>query len=148
MRFAALLAAFGSAAYSPGAYFESATVIIPHDDKIHRGGEDSAHTCSTLITVADGVGGWEAFGINPGLFSKQLTRGIKYHHTENPELTTRQLTVMSHRRAAQYLQGSATSVTVKIENESTISTTNIGDSGYALFHIEWHDEQPVLQLYY
>lgn len=53
-----------------GAYFESKTVIIPHDDKIHRGGEDSAHVCDTLITVADGVGGWARHGVNPGLFSK------------------------------------------------------------------------------
>jgi hypothetical protein len=43
--------------------------------------------------------------------------------------------VQSHKQAAAEYQGSATSVTVKIENESTISTTNIGDSGYALFHI-------------
>lgn len=48
----------GSIVASPGAYFESKTIIIPHDDKINRGGEDSAHACDTLITVADGVGGW------------------------------------------------------------------------------------------
>lgn len=56
--------------WSPGAYFESKTVIIPHDDKIHRGGEDSAHVCDSLITVADGVGGWARSGVNPGFFSK------------------------------------------------------------------------------
>jgi protein phosphatase PTC7 len=89
MRFAALLAAFGSAAYSPGAYFESATVIIPHDDKIHRGGEDSAHVCDTLITVADGVGGWANSGVDPGFFSKKLTRGIRDFHLDDPTLTTR-----------------------------------------------------------
>lgn len=69
-----------SAEYSPGAYFESKTVLIPHDDKIQRGGEDSAHVCDTLITVADGVGGWARHGVNPGLFSKMLTRGIKDLH--------------------------------------------------------------------
>lgn len=66
--------------YNPGAYFESRTIIIPHDDKIKRGGEDSAHVCDTLITVADGVGGWARHGVNPGLFSKLLTRGIKDLH--------------------------------------------------------------------
>ena len=45
-------------AFEHGAYFESRTIIIPHDDKIHRGGEDSAHATDTMITVADGVGGW------------------------------------------------------------------------------------------
>ena len=64
------------AAFEHGAYFESRTIIIPHDDKIHRGGEDSAHATDTMITVADGVGGWERHGVNPGLFSKLLTRTI------------------------------------------------------------------------
>jgi serine/threonine protein phosphatase PrpC len=62
---------------------------VPHDEKIHRGGEDSAHVCDTLITVADGVGGWERHGVNPGLFSKSLTRGIKDIHLSNPEKSTR-----------------------------------------------------------
>jgi hypothetical protein len=53
-----LLFACTTLASSPNAYFESKTIIIPHDDKIDRGGEDSAHVCDTLITVADGVGGW------------------------------------------------------------------------------------------
>jgi hypothetical protein len=67
-------------AFEHGAYFESRTIIIPHDDKIHRGGEDSAHATDTMITVADGVGGWERHGVNPGLFSKLLTRTIKDLH--------------------------------------------------------------------
>lgn len=58
----------------------SKTILIPHDDKIDRGGEDSAHACDTLITVADGVGGWGEQGVNPGLFSKMLTREIKNNH--------------------------------------------------------------------
>lgn len=93
-------------------------MIIPHDDKIHRGGEDSAHVCDTLITVADGVGGWVNQGVNPGLFSKQLTRGIRDLHLENPDLSTRELTVQSHSVAANKFQGSATSVTVKIDSDS------------------------------
>ena len=67
-------------AFEHGAYFESRTIIIPHDDKIHRGGEDSAHATDTMITVADGVGGWERHGVSPGLFSKLLTRTIKDLH--------------------------------------------------------------------
>ena len=75
--------------YSPGAYFNSKTVIIPHDEKIQRGGEDSAHVCDTLITVADGVGGWADLGVNPGLFSKFFTRGIRDIHLRSPNLSTR-----------------------------------------------------------
>jgi hypothetical protein len=40
-------------------------------------------------------------------------------------------------------------VTLKIENETTISTTNIGDSGYALYHVEWNDKgEPYLNQYF
>lgn len=41
-----------------GAYFEYKTVIIPANDKRHRGGEDSADANDTYLVVADGVGGW------------------------------------------------------------------------------------------
>jgi hypothetical protein len=44
--------------YSPGAYFHSKTIIIPHDSKIHRGGEDAAAADEHLMVVCDGVGGW------------------------------------------------------------------------------------------
>lgn len=56
-------------------------------------------------------------------------------------MSTRDLTIESHKIAAKAYQGSATSVTIKIENQSTISTTNIGDSGYALYHLV--ENQPV-----
>ena len=62
--------------YNPGGFFQSRTVIIPHDDKIHRGGEDAAASSDTVLTVADGVGGWALKGINPGLFSNELTSSI------------------------------------------------------------------------
>jgi protein phosphatase PTC7 len=64
----------GVFALSP--YFESRTIIVPHDDKIFRGGEDSAHASDSIIAVADGVGGWADQGVNPGLFSKMLTKLI------------------------------------------------------------------------
>ena len=117
------------------AYFLSRTILIPHDEKINRGGEDSAHVCDTLIAVADGVGGWANSGVNPGLFSKMFTREIRDRHIENPKLSTRELTIGAHKAAASAFQGSATSVTLKIEDANVISTTNIGDSGYALYHV-------------
>ena len=63
-----------SAPLEQNAYFQSKTVMIPKDDKIHRGGEDSADSSAQMLAVADGVGGWSLQGINPGLFSRELTR--------------------------------------------------------------------------
>ena len=42
---------------SIGAYFVHKTVIIPHDEKKFRGGEDAAATSDTVLVCADGVGG-------------------------------------------------------------------------------------------
>jgi hypothetical protein len=39
-------------------YFLHKTVVIPHDHKIHRQGEDAAQGSENLLVVADGVGGW------------------------------------------------------------------------------------------
>ena len=126
---------YGRAHPNPGAFFVSRTILIPHDEKIDRGGEDSAHACDTLITIADGVGGWANSGVNPGLFSKMFTREIRDMHLINPSFTTRELTVIAHQKAAKTFEGSATSVTLKVESDTMIQTTNIGDSGYALYHI-------------
>lgn len=125
----------GRAYPNPGAFFVSRTILVPHDEKIHRGGEDSAHACDTLITLADGVGGWESKGVNPGLFSKMLTREIRDIHLQNPSLTPRELTAIAHKKAAGIHEGSATTVTLKIDSDTLLSTTNIGDSGYALYHV-------------
>ena len=57
--------------------------------------------------------------------------------------------VESHAVAARNHKGSATVVAVKIENENTLSSTNIGDSGYQLFHvIPQEDGTDKLELYY
>ena len=71
--------------YNPGAFFQSKTVIIPHDDKLHRGGEDAADSNDTFLCVADGVGGWADQGVNPGIFSAELTRSMLMFHENFPD---------------------------------------------------------------
>lgn len=58
------------------ARFVHGTVIIPHDDKKHRGGEDAAATSDDVLVVADGVGGWANKGVNPGLYSRLLAETV------------------------------------------------------------------------
>ena len=50
--------------------FRGGASNIPHDDKLHKGGEDAFTASERLIAVADGVGGWANRGVDPGLFSK------------------------------------------------------------------------------
>ena len=43
---------------------------IPADSSIRKGNAD-------VIGVADGVGGWRAYGVDPGLFSNHLMRNCE-----------------------------------------------------------------------
>jgi hypothetical protein len=38
---------------------------IPHPTKVHKGGEDFFVFNSSLVAVADGVGGWIEQGVDP-----------------------------------------------------------------------------------
>jgi protein phosphatase PTC7 len=46
--------------------------MIPHPDKEHRGGEDAFYASENLLVVADGVGGWNAQGVDPSKYSRFL----------------------------------------------------------------------------
>ena len=35
-----------------------------------KGGEDAYYASKTLLIVADGVGGWESQGVDPGIYSR------------------------------------------------------------------------------
>eukprot|EP01052_Picozoa_sp_SAG31_P046914 SAG31_NODE_9164_length_1323_cov_2.422386_2_plen_108_part_00 len=48
--------------------------MLPHPEKVHKGGEDAVFTQRAVVGVADGVGGWAAQGVDPGLYSKALMR--------------------------------------------------------------------------
>ena len=46
--------------------------LNPHFQKRHKGGEDAATLCPTMLAVADGVGGWAESGVDPAIYSKRL----------------------------------------------------------------------------
>ena len=116
-----------------GAYFIHKTVIIPHDQKKHRGGEDAAAASDTVLVVADGVGGWARQNINPGLYSKLLTETIIELAPKNQSL--KDLVHEANWIAASKHLGSATCTALKITGNSTISTLNVGDSGYSIHRV-------------
>ena len=46
--------------------------MIPHPDKAYSGGEDAYFANNQLLIVADGVGGWADYGVDPGFYSRFL----------------------------------------------------------------------------
>jgi len=61
-------------------YYLFSVTSIPHVSKRDKGGEDSYYVSDkyikfyyiSILVVADGVGGWNTKGIDPGLYSKEL----------------------------------------------------------------------------
>jgi len=54
--------------------------LVPHPEKISKGGEDAYFASEYLLAVADGVGGWNKQGIDPSLYSRFLCSayGVSY----------------------------------------------------------------------
>ena len=50
--------------------------LKPHPEKAYKGGEDAACLSNTMISVADGVGGWALSGVDPAVYSKKLCQLI------------------------------------------------------------------------
>jgi protein phosphatase PTC7 len=55
----------------------AACANIPHWEKAHRGGEDAWILTNSLIGVADGVGGWNRKGVDPGIFARELCNHVQ-----------------------------------------------------------------------
>jgi protein phosphatase PTC7 len=126
-------------------YFLHKAVIIPHDDKIGKGGEDEAKACESLLVVADGVGGWTELGINPAYYTRDLVHGIYEEHQNDPAASPLELLKRRVDISATKFEGSCTCTIIKIESPTRISTATIGDAGYALFHVNSNGK---LEMYY
>ena len=112
-------------------HFVHKTIIIPHDEKLDRGGEDAAACTDQWLVVADGVGGWADEGVDPGLFSRQL---VQYVVAGHPEQSLKSIFDNANtKKAAEHL-GSATCTGLRVSTAApwTVETLNVGDSGYSI----------------
>jgi protein phosphatase PTC7 len=109
--------------------------MIPHIEKRHKGGEDAYYVDDQMLVVLDGVGGWGNSGIDPGLFSKQLALLIAEEARLKPNATLKEVLVEAVKRTTH--TGSSTAVLARIDKEERdlLRTTNLGDSGYAIFRV-------------
>jgi len=46
--------------------------MIPHPEKVAKGGEDACYVDEGILIVADGVGGWASRGVDPAIYSNKL----------------------------------------------------------------------------
>ena len=89
-----------------------------------------------MLSVCDGVGGWGELDVDPGLFSKFLCRTMGELYDADPSLSLKEILVEAVKRNKN--KGSSTAVLVKLESlrVGTMSTCNLGDSGYMIFRQE------------
>lgn len=89
-----------------------------------------------VLGVADGVGGWRAYGIDPGEFSLHLMKTCerlvklgRFTPTNPSDLLAKSYYELLHHKKA--ILGSSTACVILLNKEnSTLYTANIGDSGY------------------
>ncbi|KAF2902119.1 hypothetical protein ILUMI_04068 [Ignelater luminosus] len=123
----------------------SAVCGFPKERRIQRlikgqFGDDAWFTAkyktADVLGVADGVGGWRAYGIDPGEFSlhlmqtcERLVKMGRFTSTNPSELLARSYYELLHHKKA--ILGSSTACVVVLNKEnSTLYTANIGDSGF------------------
>ena len=112
---------------------------LPHDDKAHKGGEDAFTASAQLMAVADGVGGWADQGVDPGLFSKQLTKDIQAIYNEHRQNKTLKEILIEAVKMNKFT-GSSTAVLASLEEPNIMKTTNLGDSGYIIYQASKADK--------
>ncbi|CAD8053271.1 unnamed protein product [Paramecium primaurelia] len=107
--------------------FQSFVHIIPHPDKVAKGGEDAYYANENLLAVADGVGGWNNHGVDPSKYSKTLCENIKeYSHLDNPKQIMQIASELTN-----HILGSSTLVIMKLI-DNVLKVANIGDCGYTI----------------
>ncbi|KAI3450286.1 hypothetical protein Pfo_006951 [Paulownia fortunei] len=101
------------------------THLIPHPDKVEKGGEDAFFVSSHgggVIAVADGVSGWAEKDVNPALFSRELMANAS-GLVEDEEVLIRKA------HAATTSIGSATAVVAMLERNGILKIASVGDCG-------------------
>jgi len=111
--------------------FKSGVSILPHPDKVAKGGEDACFVSSDgkVLAVADGVGGWADVGVDPAFYSKGLMKGAKAL-TDKPNYSKNPVDVMQAGfLSTAGIKGSSTCCVVVLDN-GVLRSANLGDSGY------------------
>ena len=112
---------------------------IPYYKKRDRGGEDAFVISEELLTVADGVGGWNRKGVDPGIFARELSLRVWKNYLLRREQVKRGVAAIGLRdiliQSVKETKaiGTCTYVMAWIDpKESLIETLNLGDSGILL----------------
>ncbi|XP_027335437.1 probable protein phosphatase 2C 26 isoform X1 [Abrus precatorius] len=107
------------------------TCLIPHPNKVDRGGEDAFFLSDYnggVIAVADGVSGWAEEDVDPSLFPRELMDNAS-NYVEDEEVNYDPQILIRKAHAATSSTGSATVIVAMLEKNGTLKIANVGDCG-------------------
>lgn len=110
--------------------FDYGVTSLPHLEKRSKGGEDAHVVDSKIIVVADGVGGWNEVGVDPSLYSNELTKNILNEFKQNPTSPIKNVFVKACKSVKN--RGSSTCCLCRIKDNNTIESLNLGDSSFII----------------
>ena len=110
---------------------------LPHPDKVKKGGEDAwfvrvGKNGGGEMYVADGVGGFNEQGVDPGLYARVLcyeAAKAKDAASRNPLARADPKRLIQAAQEATKLPGASTMVCVEVDG-SKLKAANLGDSGF------------------
>lgn len=114
--------------------FEHSASNIPSDEKKDKGGEDSWYVNDYLLSVADGVGGWNLQGVDPAKYSRKLEANVKlYFARDESGYRANPKRLMEIAAQNDKETGSSTFVIATIDpEEPKLRVGFLGDSGYMI----------------
>ncbi|MQL83488.1 hypothetical protein Taro_015978 [Colocasia esculenta] len=116
--------------------FSTAVHLIPHPNKVDRGGEDAFFMSSYsggVLGIADGVSGWAALDVDPALFSQELMLHAS-RLAEDEEANYDPQILMGKAHAATSSKGSATVILAMLDKAGTLKIASVGDCGLRVIH--------------
>jgi len=123
----------------------------PHPEKVAKGGEDAwfINIPDNSFAVADGVGGYDQYGVDSGLYSKQfmqlaMTKDLEQKGTPAPQ------EVIAYAHSNTKLPGACTACVVQLDaGVKKLYAANVGDSGFLIIRDgELAIQSPSMQHYF
>lgn len=124
-------------------FFNYGVTSLPHVDKRAKGGEDSHCASSEVLSVADGVGGWNEVGVDPSLYSKNLCSNIiKFFNESSDSLSLKEIFVKACKNVKHRGSSTCTIASFKHKDQKVyIEALNLGDSGYLILRPEVKEDK-------
>ncbi|XAR60780.1 Phosphoprotein phosphatase [Bertholletia excelsa] len=108
------------------------THLIPHPNKVEKGGEDAFFVSSYdggAFAVADGVSGWAEKNVDPSLYPRELMAIASDLVADEEQVSYDPQILIRKAHSATSSKGSATVIVAMLERNGILKIANVGDCG-------------------